>query len=342
MNRCCTRFPRAKRALLAIGFVLLLLSGRQHAAVPWENFRIGQVLLLNGDQRSDPRLLPFRPLLAVRNGENYQYRNVRTSIENLSRAGVFSDIEVKVQVREDDLLDVFFILQRKPVIRELDFSGISSISKRELRAAIYSLHRNAPYEESQLPKALGELQALFRSRGYFNAQISPRVSLEGDRSGCVVQFVIAAGKVARIRRLQVNVDDPLMARIVPGFFRGKGLYIPGEFAKGIEKTRSLLRRNAYPFPQINVKEDFLDPERSALDVTVTVTCGYKYHYEFRGMAAKWPLIADVWERQVSEKWAEEESRARLLNYMKNEGYLDARVTSAITIRGIDKRIVFTV
>ncbi|MCU0237158.1 MAG: hypothetical protein MUC72_08765, partial [Acidobacteria bacterium] len=50
---------------------------------------------------------------------------------------------------------------------------------------------------------------------------------------------------------------------------------------------------------------------------------------------------DVWERQVFEKWAEEESRARLLNDLKNEGYLDARITSAVTTRGADKTIVFS-
>ena len=337
----CRRLTRFARALLAAGFVLALVGGRQFAAAPWEGSRIGQVLLLNGEQRSDPRLLPYRLLLTVHGGESYQYRNVRTSIENLSRTGVFSDIEVKVQNRESDLLDVFFILQRKPVIRALDFSDIPAISKKELRAAIYSLRRNDPYEESKLSKALEELQALFRSRGYFNAQISPRVSLEGDRSGCVVQFVIAAGRVALIRRLQVTVDDPLLARIVPDYFPNNGPYIPGEFAKRIEKTRGLLKKNAYQFPQINVKEDFLDPERSSLDVTVAIACGFKYHYTFQGMAAKWPLIADVWERQVSEKWAEEESRARLLNYLKNEGYLDARITSAITTRGINKHVVFT-
>jgi outer membrane protein insertion porin family len=336
------RTIRSAPALLAVALLLVPGAAHQHAAAPFENSLVRQVLLLNDQGRNDPRLAPYRPLLAVRSGEGYQYRNVRTSIENLSRSGVFSDIEVKVQAREGDLLDVFFILQRKPIIRALEFTGIPAIGGKELRAAVYSLRRNQPYEESQLPKALAELQTLFRSRGYFNAQISPRVSLEGDRSHCVVQFVVAAGRVARIRRLSVVMDDPLLAGVVRGYFRDRVLYVPGEFAKLVEKARGLLRKNAYQFPQISVKEDFLDAERSAVDVTVNVACGFTYHYVFRGMAAKWPLIADVWERQVSEKWAEEESRARILNYLKNEGYLDARVDSAVSTRGRDKEIVFTV
>ena len=38
----------------------------------------------------------------------------------------------------------------------------------------------------------------------------------------------------------------------------------------------------------------------------------------------------------------EESRARLLNYLKNDGYIDARITSAITTLGVEKTIVYTV
>ena len=45
--------------------------------------------------------------------------------------------------------------------------------------------------------------------------------------------------------------------------------------------------------------------------------------------------------QVFEKWAEDESRARLLNYLKNDGFIDARVTSEITTAGVNKNIVFT-
>ncbi|HEX7501827.1 MAG TPA: POTRA domain-containing protein, partial [Acidobacteriota bacterium] len=338
MNR---RLNRSFRPALAV-LLLLLLPGRQPAVPPWQNFQVGQVLLLNDQQRSDPRLLPYRPLVAIRSGENYQYNLVRKSIENLSRTGVFADIEVKVQSREGSLLDVYFVLLNKPVIHALEFSDVPAISKRELRDAIYSLRKKDLFDESKLAKAQEELQSLFKSRGYFNAQISPHVSLSPDRSGCTVQFVIAPGRIARIQRLQVEVNDGQLAKIIRGYFQGDVYYRPGEFAKRIDKAKKLLKKHLYYFPEIKVQEDFLNPERSTLNVTVAIACGYKYNFVFQGMKARMPLIADVWERQVFEKWAEEESRARLLNYLKNDGYTDARVTSAITSSGVNKTIVFTV
>ncbi len=335
------RNHRKFQALLAGCFVLLLLPGRLIAAPFWQNQKIGQILLLNNDEKIDPRLLPFRSLLSIRSGDDFQYKRVRQCIKNLSRTGVFDGIEVKVQSREADLLDVFFILQNKPVIHTLDFTEVPIASKKEMRTAIYSLRRNDLFEEVKLSKALEELQSLFRARGYFNAQVSPRVSLTRDHSGCNIQFIIAAGRAARIARLQVNVNDKQLAKVISGYFRGDRPYVSGEFTKGMEKTNKLLKKHLYYFPETKIQEDFLNPEHSAVNITVNVSCGFKYHFIFQGMAARMQLINDVWEHQVFEKWAEDESRARLENYLKNEGFLDARVTSAITTSGVDKTIVFT-
>ncbi len=335
MRRRRTIQPKVALALL------LLLPWRQQAAPAWQNFKIGQILLLDRNQKSDPRLIPYRALVSLRSGDLYQYENVRKSIKNLFKTGVFAGIEAKVQARETALLDVFFILRNKPVIRTLKFSASSPVSVRELRTGIYSLRKNDLFEESKLAKAVEELQTLLKGKGYFNARITPQVGMDEDRSGCTIRFAIDYGNIARIRQLQINVNDDELTRIIPGYFKNPGFYIQGEFAKKIEKTRKLLKQHRYYFPEIKVQEDFLDAQRSELDVTVAIVCGYKYNFVFQGMATSMPLIADVWERQVFEKWAEEESRARLLSYLKNDGYIDARVTSAITTAGVEKTIVFT-
>jgi outer membrane protein insertion porin family len=329
---------------LRLAFLVLavLWPLRQWSAATWQNYPIGQVFLLNQNQQSDPRLIPFRPLLHIKSGDVYKYQDIRSSIENLYKTGVFTNIEVKIEIRAGKIIDVYFILQNKAAIRSLRFTPLNPLGKRQLQDALYSLHKNDLFEESKMAKAVNELQTLFKAKGYFNAQISPRVSLDKNRSGCTIQFVIAYGKIARIRQLLVSVNDDELARIIPGYFKNPGFYIQSEFARKIEKTRKLLKKHRYYFPEIKVQEDFIDPERSTLNITVAIACGYKYNFVFQGMAARMPLIADVWERQVFEKWAEEESRARLLNYLKNEGYIDARIASAITTLGVNKTIIFTV
>ncbi len=339
MNR---RDPRHFRRLLASAGLLLALAAGLPASTPFGPEQlIGQVRLLDHDGRNETGLHPYRPLVDLRSGEPYRYRDIRRNIERLNRTGLFSGIEVKVQEREGKELDVLFLLQRKPRIRSLEFSGDLPLPARAMRLAIYSLRRGELFEESRLPGALEELQTLFRSRGYFNARVSPRIILSADRSVCTVRFVITPGRIARIARLVVNVDDPKQAGAILGFYGNRSHYVPDEFVRAGEKARLRLKENRYYFPEIKVDEEFLDPGRTTVNITVTIACGFRYHFFFQGMADRMALISDVWERQVFEKWAEEESRARLLNHLKNEGYFDARITSFVTTRGADKTIVFT-
>ena len=192
-----------------------------------------------------------------------------------------------------------------------------------------------------MAKAINELQTLFKAKGYFNAQISPQVSLNDHQDSCDIKFIIAYGPIARIRKLTIEVNDDMLAKTINAYFKDSVFYTSAEFARKIDKTKKLLKQQLYYFPEIKIQEEFLNPQHSLLDIKITIACGYKYIFVFQGMTAKMSLIANIWEQEVFEKWAEAESRSRLLNYLKNEGFLNAEITSSITTQGIKKTIVFT-
>ena len=87
---------------------------RQWPATVWQNYPIGQVFLLNQNQQADQRLIPYRPLLRIKSGDTYHYQDIRSSIENLYKTGVFTNIESKIEIRTNKTIDVYFILQNKP------------------------------------------------------------------------------------------------------------------------------------------------------------------------------------------------------------------------------------
>jgi outer membrane protein insertion porin family len=333
---------RQNKSRLAFLILALFWPLRQWPAADWQNYPFGQVFLLNQNQQSDPRLTPYRPLLHIKSGDAYKYQDIRSSIENLYKTGTFTNIETKIEIRDNKTIDVYFILQNKATIRSLRFIPLNPFGKRQLQDALYSLHKNDLYEESKMPNALNELQTLFKANGYFNAQISPQVSLNNHQDSCDIKFVIAYGQIARIRKLTIDVNDDLLAKTINSYFKNSVFYTAAEFARKIDKTKKLLKQKLYYFPEIKTQEEFLNPQHSLLDIKITIDCGYKYIFVFRGMSAKMSLIASIWEREVFEKWAEAESRFRLLNYLKNEGYLNAEINSTITTQGIKKTIVFTV
>ncbi|MEI6614049.1 MAG: POTRA domain-containing protein, partial [Chrysiogenales bacterium] len=329
---------------MRLAFLILALFWplRQWSAAIWQNYPVGLVFLLNQNQQSVPNFIPYRPLLRIKSGAVYKYQDIRNSIENLYKTGTFANIEAKIEIRANKTIDVFFILQNKAAVRSLRFTPLNPFGKRQLQDAIYSLHKNDLYEENKIAKAINELQTLFKAKGYFNAQISPQVILNEHQGSCDIKFIIAYGQIARIRKLTIDVNDGLLAKNINSYFKNSVFYTAAEFARKIDKTKKLLKQQLYYFPEIKIQEEFLNPQHSLLDIKITIVCGYKYIFVFKGIPAKMPLIANIWERDVFEKWAEEESRARLLNYLKNEGYLDARITSTITTQGIIKAITFTV
>jgi outer membrane protein insertion porin family len=326
---------------LAFLVLAMLWPLRQWPAATWQNYPVGQVFLLNQNQQNEQRFIHYRPLLRIKSGDTYQYQDIRNSIENLYKTGVFTNIESKIEIRDNKTIDVYFILQNKAAIRSLRFTPLGPFKKRQLQDALYSLRKNDLYEESKMAKAINELQILFKAKGYFNAQISPQVSLNDKQDGCDINFIIAYGPIARIRELTIDVNDELLAKTINSYFKNSVFYTSAEFARKTEKTKKLLKQNLYYFPEIKIREEFLNPQKSLIDIKITIVCGYKYIFVFRGMKAKMALIASIWEQEVFEKWAEVESRSRLLNYLKNEGFLNAEITSNITTQGIKKTIVFT-
>lgn len=329
---------------LRLAFLVLAVIWplRQWSVATWQNYPIGQVFLLNQNQESDPRLVPYRPLLRIKSGNTYQYQDIRSSIENLYKTGVFTNIEAKIEIRSGKTIDVYFILQNKAVIHSLRFTPLKPFGKGQLQDAIYSLHKNDLYEESKMAKAINELQTLFKAKGYFNAQISPQVSLNDKQDSCDINFVIAYGQITRIRKLTIDINDDLLVKTINSYFKNSVFYTSAEFARKIEKTKKLLKQRLYYFPEIKIQEEFLNPQHSLLDIKITIACGYKYIFVFRGMPTKMSLIASIWEQEVFEKWAEAESRSRLLNYLKNEGFWNAKIISTITTQGVNKTIAFTV
>src|SRR5512137_2746867 len=115
---------------LAFMLAWLFLPLRQGAAAEWQSYPVGRVFLLNQNQANDPRLIPYRPLLRVAGGAAYKYQDIRSSIENLYRTGSFANIESRIEISPDKSIDVYFVVQKKPVIRSLRFTPPDPIGRR--------------------------------------------------------------------------------------------------------------------------------------------------------------------------------------------------------------------
>ncbi|HDP94826.1 MAG TPA: hypothetical protein ENN40_05635 [Candidatus Aminicenantes bacterium] len=292
------------------------------------------------------RLPPSRPesfhaLVNLAPGEKYNAQLVRKAMDHLFQMGRFLDITVKVQTLPKNEINLTFLLERRLRIRGLRFEHDMGLKTKRLHQAVFSLRRGAYLYNGDMDKAVGEIRAHLKSEGYFSPQISAEVLSDVEAAEATIVFRVKTGRITRISELTLEMTRPLMkARFIK--ILNSRRYIPRQLHKRIESIRTILRRSHHYFPEIEIREDFLDSEKSRVHLTVAIDPGYRYEFRFLGMRERMGLIESIWKSKVFEIWAETESRARILRHLKNKGFLDARVESSITTTENVKTITFNV
>lgn len=288
----------------------------------------------------------YKLLLDLKPGDTFNYKKNRESMENLHKTGLFSDVKIEVEKLDNNRLNLYFVVTPKYTVNSIKIKGTEKIKKHELLSAVFSLRRDDFFEQNKLEAALREIRHFLNSRGYFNPAVDYKITASGEHSLVTrptvdILFSLKPGHLTIINKTLLTVPDNKILQQIRGYFTSQ-VYIPYQFQKTIEKIKKKLKKQKYYFPEIKVKETFLDKAKSKIELDVQVQPGYQYEFKFQGIGNKIGLIASIWETRVLEKWAEKESKARLLYHLKNKGYLNAEVESAIQTEDFVKYITFKV
>lgn len=321
-----------------------------------KDYTIDEIFFKYHDKIEIAKISRLQPLLAFTKGDRFNYKHLRKSMENLYKIGSFDNIETRVQKKTGKKLDIYFILLEKYILHSIKIRQVQKTStliqvmpftilkKKELKNAIFSLREGAYYEEEKLDEVVKEVRAFLSSRGYFNSSVTYEVIKDHLRFSVNVKLLVIPRQQAAVNEIHLTVNSPkLQGKIREYFQSNKGNpYIPAKLNQTIEKVKRFLKQQRYYFPEITVKEDFLDPGKSSLDLNITIKSGYRYVFKFEGIRQKMSQISSIWEKKVFEKWAVRESKARILYHLKNRGYLNADIQSKINVKNDVKTITFHV
>jgi outer membrane protein insertion porin family len=298
----------------------------------------------------------LQSLLAIKQGDPFDYRLLRKSMENLYKAGSFDTIETRAQKKTGKKLDIYFILQEKYLLRSIKIRQVEKtnglvqvtpftiLKKRDLLNAIFSLHEGDYFEEEKLENAVKEVKQFLNSNGYFNPSVEYEIVKDTRRYHAAVKLSITPHRQAVVNRVHLSAASQELPGKIRLYFQALtgSPYIPSQLDQTVEKVERWLKQQKYYFPGITVKENFLDPDKSLVELKVTLKPGYRYVFKFQGLRKKMALISSIWEKKVFEKWAIEESKARILYYLKNKGCLNAGVQAKINVKDNVKTITFHV
>jgi outer membrane protein insertion porin family len=343
-------------AVILLLFALFTGNSYLLAANNLKDYTIAEIFFKFHDKIEIAKISRLQPLLAFKKADPFNYQLLRKSMENLYKIGSFDNIETRVQQKTGKKLDIYFILLEKYTLHSIKVRHLQKsntliqvmpftlLNKNELKNAIFSLREGAYYEEEKLDDVVKEVRQFLNSRGYFNSSVTYDVIKNHRRFLATVKLLITPRRQAAVNQVHLTVNSPELLEKIRGYFQSNqgNPYIRAKFNQTIEKVKRYLKQQKYYFPEITVKEDFLDPGKSSLNLNVTIKSGYRYVFKFEGIRQKMSLISSIWEKKVFEKWAVRESKARILYFLKNKGYLNAEIESAINEEEDVKTIVFHV
>ncbi len=283
-------------------------------------------------------LKKLSPLVTIKSGEYFNQKKIRNSLQNLYDVGYFSDIEVKIVVLPGDLLNVIFRLKSRLMIRKISFDH-SGLDSGELLKSIHSIRKNIFLDKENVLKAVEEIRLFLNNRGYFSPVIKHRIKVKGMNA--VVSFNIRKGEITNLNRIFIKGDDHGILK-ENNEFLDPDKYIPHIFSKKIKRIENKLKDIGYFFPNITIKKVFLNKFKTNVNIYLELNPGYKYTIKIIGIKKKFGFVTDIWRKKVFEKWAERESRARIIIYLRNSGFLNAEVTSEIKTLKDEKFIIFHV
>src|SRR5258708_7510658 len=271
---------------------------------------------VDGLQRTEPGTV--FSYLPVKVGETMNEERAQQAVRALFATGFFQDVRLEV---ENDVLVV--IVQERPAIAQIDFTGLHEFEPDNIRKALreLGLADGRIFDRSLLDTAEQEIKRQSLSRGLYAAQVQVTVTpLERNRVG--ISFAVTEGEVAKIRGINIvgaqsfDEDDlvDLFVLRTPGlltWYTKHDRYSREKLAADLETLRSHYQNRGYIDFAIESTQVSITPDRQDIYITVNIIEGEKYTVSEVELSGQMLVPKEELEKLVQLKPGDVFSREKL-------------------------------
>ncbi len=337
-------------AALVSGIVGLLFSA---SALAFDPFTVKDIRV-EGLQRTEPGTI--FSYLPVKVGETMTEEKAQQAIRSLFATGFFRDVRLEV---ENGVLVV--LVEERPAIAQIDFSGIKEFEPENLRRSFreLGLAESRIFDRSLLEQAEQELKRQYLSRGLYGVDVQTTVTpLERNRVG--INFAVKEGEVAKIRGINIvgatafnekNLLDEFVLR-TPGWitwYTKHDQYSRQKLAGDLESLRSFYQNRGYLDFNIDSTQVSITPDKKDIYITVNITEGEKYTVSGVKVAGQVLLPEEEINKLIKLKPGDVFARDKLTQTTKaivdrlgNDGYAFANANAVPQIDKEKREVAFTI
>ena len=136
--------------------------------------------------------------LRVVEGQPFSAKTVDDDIRRLYRLGEFGSVVVSVNLQPDGSVAVVYTVEEAPIVVDVQAVGNQQVSDQQV-AAVVNIAGGQPVDEFALSRAVRAIQELYRSKGYYLADVV--VDQEELKNG-IVLFRIREGIRLRVTSIR--------------------------------------------------------------------------------------------------------------------------------------------
>lgn len=284
----------------------------------------------------------MKRLIPISKGDPFSLKRINTSIKQIYKSGLFSDIQVLKE--GDERIHLTFLLTRKLFARRIIFQTEEKLPKQKLKTALFSLREGSFFTDEKLDKAVGELREALIQEGYFNPEVESYTKKDPQNSSIDVFFRIGSVRRFTIKEIAFSGDAVLPAEELKRVMKSKKgkEYIPSVLEEDITRIRELYNMKDYQRAEVELGDVKLNEQEENASLVLHIIPHEKIEIEVRGAKVPLELLRPIWETRIFEEWGLTEGDAKILGYMRKKGYLFAQVTSSIRKEDSRIRVIHTV
>ncbi len=293
--------------------------------------------------------------VSVQKGGSYDQEALRKDLKEIYKMGYFSNVQLDV-VEGAQGKQITFIVEEKPVIQEVRFTGISELKEEDVKAAA-NVRAHLILNNSQIEKAKEALLALYKSKGFYNSKVKANISYPDDQ-GAVVEFAIDEGKKIYIKEIRIEGnhafdDDEILDQIQTGerwfmsWLTESGLLDKTKIEQDEALIRAFYSDNGYI--DVRVDNPVIEQEKEWLYITFKIDEGPRYKVgtvKITGSGDEKQKLLSMLdlrkEKYVSRKIIREDM-LKLTEYYEEKGYAFASIKPLFQKSGDDRMdVIFSV
>jgi outer membrane protein assembly complex protein YaeT len=281
-------------------------------------------------------------LIPIKKGDPFSLKRINSSIKQVYRTGLFSEIQV---VKEGDQeIHLTFFLTRKLFARRIIFQAEKKLPRGKLKESLFSLQEGSFFTEMKLEKAAEELRSALTQEGYFYSDIESYTKRDPKSSSFDVFFKISSYKNYFIKKINFSgemiIPEDELKKVIKNK-EGK-IYVPSIFESDITRIKELYNSIEYQRAEIAVGDVRFDEQEGSVSLFLNIIPNEKIEIVVQGADVPLKLLRPIWEARVFEDWGLTEGDARILEHLRKKGFLFASVASSIEKENNTMHVIHTV